>query len=204
VRPHSDYRSIVRRDSVVKDVSAPRQPAEATWLSWQTFLLLTKSVARDRQAGDGGQRGRGDRCRGYRSGMAVLLEAIAWLLVLAAAPVVLLAAVVGRRRRLPRTRWRRGRAPVPTPRTLEVVAADVRRISIRFHQDGMRFAQYEGRRQAYDRALTEVAAMLEVPHLLAVLPAGPDLDDERRRVETVLAGYGVLLGPWPGAEPRQA
>jgi hypothetical protein len=136
--------------------------------------------------------------------MAVVLEAIAWLLVLAAAPVVLLAAVVGRRRTLPFARWRRRRdRSVPAARTLEVVAADVRRISLRFHQDGMRFAQYEGRRQAYDRVLAEAAAMLEVEHLLAVLPAGPDLDDERRRVEAVLAGLGVLPGPWPGAEPRQ-
>jgi hypothetical protein len=137
--------------------------------------------------------------------MAVLIEAIAWLLVLAAAPVVLLAAVVGRRRTLLPVRWRRGTArSAPTSRTLEVVAADVRRISLRFHQHGMRFAQYEGRRQAYDRVLTEAAAMLGVEHLLSVLPAGPDLDAERRRVEAVLAGYGVLPGPWPGAEPRQA
>jgi hypothetical protein len=135
--------------------------------------------------------------------MAVLLEAIGWLVLIAAAPVVLLAAVVGRRHGLPGGLRRRRHDAVepPSQRTLEVVAADVRRISARFHQQGMRFAQYEGRRQAYDRVLAEAAGMLEVEHLLGVLPSSRELDDERRRVEAVLSTFGVL--PRPDAEPRQ-
>lgn len=129
--------------------------------------------------------------RGYRGPVAGLLQAIAWLLLLAAAPLVVLAALVGCHRFLPGPTWGR-RRPEPAPRTLEAVSADVRRVSDRFHQDGMRHAQYEGRRQAYDRVLAEAATMLEVDHLLDVLPNGGHLDDERLRVERVLAGYGVL------------
>ncbi len=145
--------------------------------------------------------------REYRGEMAGPIEAIASLLLLAAAPVVLLAALVRCHQvtgvRLWTRVWTRGSSrPDPPPRTLEVVGADVRRISARFHQDGMRFAQYEGRRQAYDRVLAEVATMLEVEHLLTVLPNGAHLDDERRRVEAVLAGYGVLPHRLPGAGPR--
>lgn len=123
--------------------------------------------------------------------MAGLLQALAWLLLLAATPLVLLAALVGCHRCLPNLSWGR-RPPEPAARTLEVVSADVRRVSARFHQDGMRHAQYEGRRRAYDRVLAEAAAMLEVEHLLDVLPNGGHLDDERLRVERVLAGFGVL------------
>ncbi|GAA1476657.1 hypothetical protein GCM10009623_11030 [Nocardioides aestuarii] len=123
--------------------------------------------------------------------MAGLLQAIAWLLLLAATPLVLLAALVGCHHVLPDVTWGR-RRPEPATRTLEEVSADVRRVSARFHQEGMRHAQYEGRRQAYDRLLAEAATMLEVDHLLDVLPNGSHLDDERRRVERVLSGFGVL------------
>ena len=129
--------------------------------------------------------------RGYGGPVAGLFQAIAWLLLLAAAPLVLLAALVGCHRVLPDLPRRR-RRPEPTVRSLEAVSADVRRVSARFHQDGMRHAQYEGRRQAYDRLLAEAATMLEVEHLLDVLPNGGHLDDERLRVERVLAGFGVL------------
>lgn len=123
--------------------------------------------------------------------MAGLLQAIAWLLLIAAAPLVLLAALVGCLRLLPDLPRAR-RRPEPAVRTLQVVSADVRRVSALFHQEGMRHAQYEGRRRAYDRVLAEAATMLEVEHLLDVLPNGGHLDDERLRVERVLAGFGVL------------
>lgn len=135
--------------------------------------------------------------------MAGLLQAIGWLVLLAAAPVALLAALLACHRLWPDRFVRRSRRPRPAPRTLETVSADVRRVRALFHQEGMRHAQYEGRRQAYDRVLAEAATMLEVEHLLGVLPHGSHLDDERHRVESVLAGYGVLPRPLPGPDPRQ-
>ena len=48
-------------------------------------------------------------------------------------------------------------------------------------------------RSAYDRALAECCTALGITHLLAVLPAGPELDVERERVEDQLAGFGVRL-----------
>lgn len=89
-------------------------------------------------------------------------------------------------------RARRRPVPVPAGRPLEDIAADVRRISRRFHQQGMRFAQYEGRRRSYDQALAEAADALEIAHLVGVLPAGVELDRERERVEDLLTEVGVL------------
>jgi hypothetical protein len=83
----------------------------------------------------------------------------------------------------------------PTRRPLSDIAADARRLSERYHQEGMRFAQYEGRRQAFDRVLGEAAEMLEVEHLLAVLPPGPERDHERKRIETRLVQEGLLPHP---------
>ena len=48
-------------------------------------------------------------------------------------------------------------------------------------------------RCAYDRALAECCTALGITHLLGVLPAGPELDVERERVEEQLAGCGVRL-----------
>jgi hypothetical protein len=56
----------------------------------------------------------------------------------------------------------------------------------------MRFAQYEGRRQAFDRVLAEAAVALEIEHLLTVLPPGAELDQERARVEARLVDAGLL------------
>jgi len=41
--------------------------------------------------------------------------------------------------------------------------------------------------------LGEGCAALAVPELLGVLPDGPELDAERRRVEVVLIGAGMVL-----------
>ena len=38
-------------------------------------------------------------------------------------------------------------------------------------------------RAGYDRALSECCAALGLTHLLGVIPAGPELDAERERVE---------------------
>ena len=124
-------------------------------------------------------------------------EALASLLALATVPTLTLALVVrGLTRagspRLTGARRRHRPEPPVDVRPIEEVARDVRRIAERYHQDGMRFAQYEGRRQAYDRVLAEAADMLDLTHLLGVLPPGPELDRERGRVERLLRDAGVL------------
>lgn len=128
--------------------------------------------------------------------MAWFLEAAASVLVVAGVVSMLLAATLGTLWEWRAWRWLarriRGEPPPPPPRSLEQVAADVRRISQGFHRTTMRFAQFEGRRRSYDQVLGEAASMLEVDHLLAVLPPGPELDVERARLERVLAAHGIL------------
>ena len=133
----------------------------------------------------------------YSGDVAVLVGAIT-LVAAALLPMLVLAVMVGApgwghsglplrfpstRRRVPAT---------PTHRPLSTIAADAQRLSERYHREGMRFAQYEGRRQAFDRVLGEAAEMLEVEHLLAVLPPGPELDHERKRIEARLVQEGLL------------
>jgi hypothetical protein len=93
--------------------------------------------------------------------------------------------------------WFRRAPAVPPPapvRPLPRLARDVDRLACAFHREGLRFAKYEGVRLAYDRALGELCDVLEVPHLLAVLAAGPELDVERARVECLLRPLGWLPG----------
>lgn len=136
----------------------------------------------------------------YAGDMAVLVGAIT-LVAAALLPMLVLAMMVGApgwgRSRLPlRFLPTRSRVPAtPIHRPLSTIAADVRRLSERYHREGMRFAQYEGRRQAFDRVLGEAAEMLEVEHLLDVLPPGPERDHERKRVEARLVHAGLLPHP---------
>lgn len=130
--------------------------------------------------------------------MAGVAEVIASFVVFAAVLKIGLAALFGDLCEWRSWRWiverlRRPGPPPPQHRPLERICVDARRISIRYHQDGMRFAQYEGRRQAYDRILCEAAGAVGVDHLLEVLPPGVDLDRERTRVERVLVTLGILL-----------
>ena len=90
------------------------------------------------------------------------------------------------------SRYRRSVEPAPPRRALHVIAQDARRISARYHQPGLRFAQFEGRRRAFDQVLSEAADTLEIEHLLGVLPPGVELDRERARVESRLVELGVL------------
>jgi hypothetical protein len=96
-----------------------------------------------------------------------------------------------------RIRARLGYAPPPEPdcRPIEAIVADLHRLGSRFHTLDPRtsFAKVEAVRCAYDRSLAECCAALGITHLLAVLPAGPELDAERERVEVQLAGCGVRL-----------
>lgn len=82
---------------------------------------------------------------------------------------------------------------VPLHRPVEQVAADLRRLRVAFGRDGLRFAKWEGTRLAYDAALAEGADTLEIPHLLALLPAGVERDAERMRVERLLEDAGLLI-----------
>ncbi len=89
----------------------------------------------------------------------------------------------------------RGRAPLHRP--IEQVGPDVRRLHCAFNRGGMRFAKYEGCRLAYDGVLAEAAEILEIIHLLDVLPPGAERDHERERIECLLERAG--LSPWPDA-----
>ena len=81
---------------------------------------------------------------------------------------------------------------LPVHRPIEQVGADVRRLRGAFAHEGMRFAKWEGTRRAYDGVLAEAADSLELPHVLADLPPGVDLDLERLRVEQLLEDAGLL------------
>jgi len=93
------------------------------------------------------------------------------------------------------TRSSRRYIPQPDGRPIEAIVADLHRLGRRFHTLDPRtsFAKVEAVRSAYDRALAECCTALGITHLLAVLPAGPELDVERERVEDQLAGCGVRL-----------
>jgi hypothetical protein len=90
-------------------------------------------------------------------------------------------------------RLRRRRAEVlPLRRPIEQVGSDLYRLHVAFHRGGMRFAKYEGCRQAYDAVLAEAADMAGLDHLLGVLAPGSELDRERERVELLLRHHGLL------------
>jgi hypothetical protein len=83
----------------------------------------------------------------------------------------------------------------PPGRTIEAIAADARRLGGRYHglDPHASFTKVEAVRGAYDHALTECCTALGLTHLLEVLPAGPELDAERARVEEQLSVSGVRL-----------
>jgi len=98
-------------------------------------------------------------------------------------------------RLMSRARGRRADV-IPLRRPVEEVSADLRRLHSAFHRGGMRFAKYEGCRQAYDRVLAEAVEMTGRPHLMGVLPPGEELDHERERVEGLLVQHGLLPPPY--------
>jgi hypothetical protein len=119
------------------------------------------------------------------------------LFVLTAAPVVAL-------RRWDRAgpgarRWREAdpAAPLrPARRSLQQVAADVRRLSraTELVPAGTPMARRRGLWAAYDDVLAEAAELLEVPHALAGLPEGRARDVERLRLLSALRGAGLVVG----------
>ena len=118
---------------------------------------------------------------------------MAVVIVLAAVrPRLLTAPVAWLVRRLPR---RRPQRPQPSGRPIELIARDVRRLTIayRSRRPGLSWARSEGLRRAYDDVLAEACRALDHPHLLDVLPPGAERDAERIRVEALLGTYGLGL-----------
>jgi hypothetical protein len=85
--------------------------------------------------------------------------------------------------------------PPPEHRPIEVIAREARRLGRQYRatRTGVSFAKFDAVRRAYDDVLGEGCAALGVPHLLAVLEAGDELDAERARVERLLHIWGVSL-----------
>jgi hypothetical protein len=115
------------------------------------------------------------------------------LLVLTLATIALSAVAYGVGMLVGRLGTRARPLPEPEGRPIEAIAADLHRLSGRFHTLDPRtsFAKVEAVRGAYDRTLAECCTALGITHLLGVIPAGPELDVERERVEAQLAGCGV-------------
>ena len=94
-----------------------------------------------------------------------------------------------------RNRRRRAAAVIAMRRPVQQVSADLDRLRSAFNRSDMRFAKYEGCRLAYDHVLAEAADMVDVAHLLSVLPPGTELDVERARVELLLESVGMFPRP---------
>jgi len=128
-----------------------------------------------------------------------------WLVILAffAGPVTSLAVVcrlvsvpgVPGLRRLRRLVGPRRPAPVPVGRPIEAIARDAQRLGrqLQHADDGRSAARISAIRSSYDDVLAEGCTALGLAQLLGVLTDGPELDAERRRVEVVLAGAGMVL-----------
>ncbi len=103
-------------------------------------------------------------------------------------------------RRRPRIGTRR-RSPAPAPdvptrRPIQVVAADLRRLSrqLSLVPSGSALVRWKALWAAYDGVLMEAAEMLEVPHQLTEQPvAGVARDVERVRVLAALEGAGLVV-----------
>jgi hypothetical protein len=96
-------------------------------------------------------------------------------------------------------RARRGAQPPPaltTRRPIQVVAADLRRLSrqLALVPSGSTLVRWKALWAAYDGVLVEAAEMLEVPHELGEQPvAGVARDVERVRVLAALEGAGLMV-----------
>ena len=96
-----------------------------------------------------------------------------------------------------RRRSRRAQHPssAPTRRPIQVVAADLRRLS---HQlalvpAGAPLVRWQALWAAYDGVLIEAAEQLQVPHELPSAPLGMPRDLERLRLLAALEGAGLVV-----------
>ena len=98
----------------------------------------------------------------------------------------------------PRHRWRHP-GPQPLPETarrpLQVVAADLRRLSRQLAAvpAGAPLLRWQELWAAFDDVLSEAAEQLDVPHELATMPAGLGRDRERLRLLAALEGAGLAV-----------
>ncbi|MGY1591206.1 hypothetical protein ACI789_03130 [Geodermatophilus sp. SYSU D00965] len=97
--------------------------------------------------------------------------------------------------RLPVRRTPRVQA-TPSSRPIELVAADLRRLSGQLARvpAGAPMARRRGLQAAYDDVLLEAARILEVPHTLTDRPSGSARDAERLRLQSALADAGLVVG----------
>ncbi len=104
-------------------------------------------------------------------------------------------------KRLRSSRRHGRRAPVPDPvgptrRPIQLVAADLRRLSrqLALVPSGSTLVRWKALWAAYDGVLIEAAEMLEVSHQLTEQPAaGMARDVERVRVLAALEGAGLVV-----------
>ncbi|MGY1795067.1 hypothetical protein ACI796_13885 [Geodermatophilus sp. SYSU D00525] len=95
-----------------------------------------------------------------------------------------------------RRRAREQPAPVrAAPRPVQAVAADLRRLGRQLDAvpAGVPQARRRGLQAAYDDVLAEAALLLDIRHELGAVPPGFPRDVERLRVETELAGAGLVV-----------
>ena len=91
---------------------------------------------------------------------------------------------------------RRDREPgVPGRRSVEVVAADLRRLSAQLAvvPSGAPLVRWQALWAAYDEVLVEAAELLGVAHVLETTPVGTSRDIERLRVQAALEGAGTVV-----------
>ena len=99
--------------------------------------------------------------------------------------------VPGRRSRRPRPRP----APAPERRPLQVVAADLRRLSRQLSvvPAGAPLVRWQALWAAFDDVLGEAAEQLDVPHELATAAPGLARDIERLRLLAALEAAGLAV-----------
>ena len=93
---------------------------------------------------------------------------------------------------------RRRRPPRPAPpirRPLQVIAADLRRLSrqLALVPAGASLVRWQALWAAYDEVLMEAADALEIPHELPTTPTGLPRDFERVRLITALEDAGLVV-----------
>jgi hypothetical protein len=93
----------------------------------------------------------------------------------------------------------RRRRPLPPPpstrRPLQVIAADLRRLSrqLALVPAGASLVRWQALWAAYDDVLVEAADALEVPHDLPAMPSGLPREFERVRLITALEDAGLAV-----------
>ncbi len=129
--------------------------------------------------------------------MAAIVGQFLLVSCLILAPVALLSLLdrLATGRASSRRRPRAQRAPEPVPRPIQVVAADLRRLSrqLALVPAGAPLVRWKALWAAYDDVLVEAAAQLGVPHDLTGTPEGFARDFERLRLLAALEGAGLAV-----------